>query len=150
MTRQTATITGHRGLDHDEPLIFELDSPGQCGVDFPEAANVRSNLGTLKRETPIGLPGLSEPRVVRHYHRLSRMNYSIDGGFYPLGSCTMKYNPRLNEKLARLPGLGDIHPLQPEATIPRRFRAHGHMCELADDTNRYAGHCTIAWCRCPR
>ena len=117
MTRQTATITGHRGLDHDEPLIFELDSPGQCGVDFPEAANVRSNLGTLKRETPIGLPGLSEPRVVRHYHRLSRMNYSIDGGFYPLGSCTMKYNPRLNEKLARLPGLGDIHPLQPEATI---------------------------------
>ena len=117
MTRQTTTITGHRGLNHDEPLIFELDSPGQSGVDFPESPNVDTRLGTLRRKTPIGLPGLSEPRVVRHYHRLSRMNYSIDGGFYPLGSCTMKYNPRINEKLARLPGLGDIHPLQPETTV---------------------------------
>jgi glycine dehydrogenase subunit 2 len=116
MTNRT-TITGHRGLDHEEPLIFELGSPENCGVDLPEPAAVESRLGAAERTTPVGLPGLSEPRVIRHYHRLSRQNYSIDGGFYPLGSCTMKYNPRLNEKVARLPGLGDIHPLQPEETV---------------------------------
>ncbi len=117
MSSLKSTITGHRGLDHEEPLIFELDSPGLCGVDLPEAPVVKTRLGTIKRKGPIGLPGISEPRVVRHYHRLSRKNYSIDGGFYPLGSCTMKYNPRLNEKVARLPGLGDLHPLQPEITV---------------------------------
>lgn len=117
MSDQINTISGHRGLDHDEPLIFELDSPGQSGVDLPNIPETSSRLGNLERTSAIGLPGISEPRVVRHYHRLSRMNYSIDGGFYPLGSCTMKYNPRLNEKLARQAGLGDIHPLQPESTI---------------------------------
>ncbi len=66
---------------------------------------------------PIGLPGLSEPQVVRHFTRLSHKNYAIDTGLYPLGSCTMKHNPRLNEKLARLPGLADIHPLQPVSTV---------------------------------
>lgn len=117
MNNQTATITGHRGLDHNEPLIFELDTPGQSGVDLPAPPDVNSRMGSHARNKPVGLPGISEPRVVRHYHRLSRMNYSIDGGFYPLGSCTMKYNPRINEKLARLPGLGDLHPLQPEKTV---------------------------------
>ena len=69
-------------------------------------------------QAPIGLPGLSEPQVVRHFTRLSQKNYAIDSGLYPLGSCTMKHNPRLNEKLARLPGLADIHPLQPLSTVP--------------------------------
>jgi glycine dehydrogenase subunit 2 len=63
------------------------------------------------------LPGLSEPQVVRHFTRLSQKNYAIDTGLYPLGSCTMKHNPRLNEKLARLPGFADLHPLQPISTI---------------------------------
>ena len=67
-------------------------------------------------------PGLTEPEAVRHYVRLSRKNYSIDAGLYPLGSCTMKHNPRLNEKMARLPGFADIHPLQPFR--PRRARSH--------------------------
>jgi len=62
-------------------------------------------------KSAIGLPGLSEPEVIRHYVRLSRKNYAIDAGLYPLGSCTMKHNPRLNEKMARLPGFGDLHPL---------------------------------------
>ncbi|MEA3003158.1 MAG: glycine dehydrogenase subunit 2, partial [Sphingomonadales bacterium] len=66
---------------------------------------------------PIGLPGLSEPQAVRHYTRLSRQNYAIDLGLFPLGSCTMKHNPRLNEKMARLPGFADIHPLQPVDTV---------------------------------
>ena len=71
----------------------------------------------MNAKAPIGLPGLSEPETMRHYVRLSQKNYSIDAGLYPLGSCTMKHNPRLNEKLARLPGLGDIHPLQPQSTV---------------------------------
>jgi len=110
------TYTGHRGLDKEEALIFELGRAGQCGVDLPALDNTDSRLDGLMRDD-IGLPGLSEPEVVRHYVRLSRNNYAIDSGIYPLGSCTMKHNPRLNEKLARLPGFGDIHPMQPTATV---------------------------------
>jgi glycine dehydrogenase subunit 2 len=113
-----ATFSGNRGLQIEEGLIFEQDSPGHCGVDLPEPAPFRARLGGLERQAPIGLPGLSEPQVVRHFTRLSQKNYAIDSGLYPLGSCTMKHNPRLNEKLARLPGLADIHPLQPLSTVP--------------------------------
>jgi hypothetical protein len=115
------TISGNRGLQIEEKLLFEQDSPGHCGVDFPEPSPFRSRLGGLERRAPIGLPGLSEPQVVRHFTRLSQKNYAIDAGLYPLGSCTMKHNPRLNEKLARLPGFADLHPLQPEATVPGAF-----------------------------
>src|SRR5437763_94026 len=113
-----ATITGNRGLQIEEPLLFEQDSPGKCGVDLPEPPAFKSRLGGLERRGRIGLPGLSEPQIVRHFTRLSQKNYAIDTGLYPLGSCTMKHNPRLNEKLARLPGLADIHPLQPVSTVP--------------------------------
>src|ERR1700733_1449356 len=111
------TLTGNRGLQLEEPLIFEQDSPGHCGVDLPEPPAHKNRLGGLERQGPIGLPGLSEPQVTRHFTRLSQKNYAIDSGLYPLGSCTMKHNPRLNEKLARLPGLADLHPLQPAGTI---------------------------------
>jgi glycine dehydrogenase subunit 2 len=111
------TLTGNRGLQIEETLIFEQDSPGHCGVDLPEPPPHKSRLGTLERRAEIGLPGLSEPQIVRHFTRLSQKNYAIDSGLYPLGSCTMKHNPRLNEKLARLPGFADLHPLQPESTI---------------------------------
>ncbi len=111
------TISGDRGLDHEEPLIFELGRAGMTGVDIPEVKVSDTRLGGLRRRGEIGLPGLSEPEVVRHYVRLSRKNYSIDAGLYPLGSCTMKHNPRLNEKMARLPGFGDVHPLQPQQTV---------------------------------
>ncbi len=111
------THSGHRGLDLAEPLIFELDSPGRSGVDLPDAPDVPNRLGGLERSAPIGLPGLSEPQVVRHFVRLSRNNFAIDAGLYPLGSCTMKHNPRLNEKMARLPGFADLHPLQPLETV---------------------------------
>ncbi len=106
-----------RGLVLEQPLIFEQDTPGQCGVDLPEPPPVIDRLGGLERREPIGLPGLAEPTVVRHYTRLSQKNYGIDTVFYPLGSCTMKHNPRFNEKMARLSGLADIHPLQPESTV---------------------------------
>ena len=116
------TFTGNRGLRIEEPLIFEQDAPGRCGVDLPNPPAVESRLGGLERQEAIGLPGLSEPQVMRHYTRLSQKNYAIDAGFYPLGSCTMKHNPRLNEKMARLPGMADIHPLQPASTVQGALR----------------------------
>jgi glycine dehydrogenase subunit 2 len=107
---------GH-GLVQDEPLIFELGGWDQTGVDLPEPELDASDLAGLTREAPIGLPGLSEPETLRHYVRLSQKNHAIDLAIYPLGSCTMKHNPRLNEKMARLPGFADIHPLQPQSTV---------------------------------
>jgi len=112
-----AAPPGGRGLMLEESLLFEQDAPGRCGVDLPPPPPVSDRLGALRRRGPIGLPGLSEPQVVRHYTRLSQKNYGIDLGIYPLGSCTMKHNPRLNEKLARLPGFADLHPLQPLTTV---------------------------------
>ncbi|MCF8500231.1 MAG: aminomethyl-transferring glycine dehydrogenase subunit GcvPB, partial [Rhodospirillum sp.] len=113
----TETFTGNKGLRLEEPLIFEMDTPGSTGVDVADPATDEIRLGDLERKSAIGLPGLSEPQVIRHYTRLSQKNYSIDAGFYPLGSCTMKYNPRLNERMARLPGFSDIHPFQPVSTV---------------------------------
>jgi glycine dehydrogenase subunit 2 len=111
------TATGNRALMIEEQLLFEQGEPLRCGVDFPEPPKVTDRLGGLGRKSDLGLPGLSEPQVIRHFTRLSQKNYSIDTGLFPLGSCTMKHNPRLNEKLARLPGFGDIHPLQPVSTV---------------------------------
>ena len=116
----TATASGDRALMLEEPLIFELNGgTGNCGVDIdvPDGT-VASALDRFLRTAVPDLPGLSEPETVRHYTRLSRQNYAIDLGPFPLGSCTMKHNPRLNEKIARLPGFADIHPLQPQQTVP--------------------------------
>jgi glycine dehydrogenase subunit 2 len=110
------TFTGNRALDMEEALIFETGRFDATGVDIEEPAPFQSRLGGHERESAIELPGLTEPEAVRHYVRLSRNNYSIDAGIYPLGSCTMKHNPRLNEKIARLPGFADVHPLQPVST----------------------------------
>lgn len=124
MTREDRTISGHRGLQLEEALIFEQGAPEKSAVDLPAPGEPigGGRLGAARRNAPIGLPGLSEPEVVRHYLRLSQQNYSIDSGLFPLGSCTMKHNPRLNEKLARLPGLGDLHPLQPVSTVQGALR----------------------------
>lgn len=112
------TASGHRGLMLEEKLIFEQGVPGRIGVDVPPAPQGAANkLGAFARKGAIGLPDLSEPQVVRHFTRLSQKNYGIDSGLFSLGSCTMKHNPRLNEKMARLPGFADIHPLQPVKTV---------------------------------
>jgi glycine dehydrogenase subunit 2 len=135
------TITGNRALHIEEPLIFEIGANDTCGVDLEEPAAVESRLGGMEREGPIGLPGLSEPEAVRHYVRLSQKNYSIDTGIFPLGSCTMKHNPRLNEKMARLPGFGDVHPLQPQRTVEGAVRA---MAELSDWLMTLTGMSAVA------
>ena len=109
------SLTGGRGILQDEPLIFELDGWDKTGVDLPEAEHDASDLAGLTRDG-VPLPGLSEPEAVRHFVRLSQKNHAIDLAIYPLGSCTMKNNPRLNEKAARLPGFADLHPLAPIAT----------------------------------
>jgi glycine dehydrogenase subunit 2 len=112
------TFSGNRGLAVEEGLIFEIGRTETTGVDIEEPPAFAARLGTLARREPLGLPGLSEPETMRHYVRLSQKNYGIDTGLFPLGSCTMKHNPRLNERMARLPGFADIHPLQPLTTVP--------------------------------
>jgi glycine dehydrogenase subunit 2 len=110
------TFTGNRALDMQEALIFEMGRFDATGVDIDDPPPFAPRLGPHERQSALDLPGLTEPEAVRHYVRLSRNNYSIDAGIYPLGSCTMKHNPRLNEKMARLPGFADVHPLQPVST----------------------------------
>ena len=122
------TFTGNRALMLEEPLIFEIGSNETTGVDFDEAAPA-ADLGGLARTAPIGLPGLSESETVRHYTRLSRQNYAIDLGLFPLGSCTMKHNPRLNEKIARMPGFADAHPLQPQETVQGAYAVIHELAE---------------------
>ena len=118
----------NRGLHYEENLLWEKERTDTPGVDLAQPANTPSRTGLLEREN-IGLPQVSEPQALRHFVRMSTWNYSIDHGFFPLGSCTMKHNPRLNEKLARLPGFAHIHPLQPESTVQG---ALGLMHKLQD------------------
>ena len=125
------TVSGSKGLLQHEPLIFDFDRWDETGVDLPKLkGKTKSRLGGVTRKKALELPGLSEPQAVRHYVRLSQRNYAIDLGMFPLGSCTMKHNPRLNEKMARLPGFADIHPLQP-------FRSVQGAMELIEDLENW-------------
>src|SRR3954451_25092649 len=92
---EVGTVTGNRALMLEEPLLFEIGSTDQTGVDFADCPKTATKLAGLERARPMDLPGLREPEAVRHYTRLSRQNYAIDLGLFPLGSCTMKHNPRL-------------------------------------------------------
>ena len=107
------------GLIFEEPVVFELGSPGRKAYSLPICDVPEVSLETLLptdeiREPIEELPELAELDVVRHYTRLSQWNFSIDTNFYPLGSCTMKYNPKINETLARLPGFAGHHPMSPD------------------------------------
>jgi len=100
-----------------ELTVFELSQPGRRGVTFPDPdVPLTPRPDCFQRES-LNLPELSEFDVIRHFTNLSKLNYSIDGGFYPLGSCTMKYNPKINEEVARLPGFTNTHPLQPIVSV---------------------------------
>lgn len=106
------------GLQFEEPPLFERGAPGRSAVsldplDVP-AVDAQKLLGSLYRHAPAGFPEVSEPEVVRHFVRISQWNFSIDTQFYPLGSCTMKHNPKVNEWAARLPGFSGLHPLTPD------------------------------------
>src|SRR5690606_26260881 len=99
----------------------ERSSPGRIGSSFPASATsakgeVKLPNALLRKKAPLW-PEVSEPEVVRHFIRLSQQNYGIDTGFFPLGSCTMKYNPKINEDVARLEGFADLHPLAPESWL---------------------------------
>ena len=112
------TTSGNKGLQQAESLIFESGHATGTGVDLPEPKGGKyEKLGGLGRKAALELPGFSEPETMRHFVRLSQKNYAIDLGLFPLGSCTMKHNPRLNERAARFEGFADLHPLQPTSTI---------------------------------
>jgi len=102
-----------------EPLLCELSREGHRGVrlpasDVPETKLARSVPSWAVRQRPARLPEVSEPEVIRHFTRLSNLNFHLDAGFYPLGSCTMKHNPKINDEMAALPGFSELHPLAPE------------------------------------
>jgi glycine dehydrogenase subunit 2 len=106
----------------DEPLVFELSRPGRKTCLLPDCDVPVHELDTLiptglLRQTAPQLPEMGEIDVIRHYTRLSQMNYGVESGIYPLGSCTMKYNPKINEEVARLPGFERIHPLAPAESV---------------------------------
>lgn len=103
-----------------EPTLFELSRPGRVGHALPEADVPQKDAAQLLPGVPLRgdlpLPELAEPEVIRHFLHLSSLNYCVDKGFYPLGSCTMKYNPKINDEAVRLPGFARVHPYQPEET----------------------------------
>ena len=106
----------------NEALVFEKSSPGKRAYKLPPldvpAVDPAALLGAAHRTTPGLLPELSEIEIIRHFTRLSTWNYAIDLGMYPLGSCTMKYNPRVNELVARIEGLAEAHPYRPDSPRP--------------------------------
>lgn len=108
--------------NQDQALIFELSTPGRIGYSLPEMDVLEVDLssllpeGYLRSEEP-ELPEVSELDIMRHYTALSRRNHGVDSGFYPLGSCTMKYNPKINENVARFNGFAHVHPLQDESSV---------------------------------
>jgi len=127
-----------------EPLIFEQSVSGRIGHVLPDIHNeIKAEVGdvsqfipaSLKRTQPPGLPEVSEVEVVRHFTRLSQMNYGVDTGFYPLGSCTMKYNPKINEVVANLEQFTQIHPYQDESTVQgaleMMYKLEKYLCEIA-------------------
>src|SRR5436190_11878039 len=127
------SVTG----DRLQPTIFERGRPGRGGgkIPHPPKAALDRIPAAAQRSTPPALPEMNEPDVVRHYVNLSQLNYAIDTGFYPLGSCTMKFNPKLNEWAARLPGFANLHPLAPDeiaqGTLQLLFELEEWLAEIS-------------------
>lgn len=126
-------------MNGEESLIFERSRPGRKGYSLPAAdVPVRGPEALLPpgrlRRRPPALPEVSEPEAVRHFTRLSHRNHSVDGGFYPLGSCTMKYNPKVNEDMARLPGFAGLHPNAPDdlaqGALQLLWELERDLCEI--------------------
>lgn len=122
-----------------EPLLCELSVPGRRGVRFPEADVPTTALPKDLTRTDLPMPELSEVDVVRHFTRLSKLNYCIDEGIYPLGSCTMKYNPKINEETARLPGMAGLHPMQPTETVQGAMLLMYELQEMLKEIGGFSG-----------
>ncbi|QQR80269.1 MAG: aminomethyl-transferring glycine dehydrogenase subunit GcvPB [Deltaproteobacteria bacterium] len=124
-----------RGVQFDELLSFEISKEGRSSASLPVTTSSKKIPSQLKRTQPARLPQLSELEAIRHFTRLSQWNFSIDTNFYPLGSCTMKYNPRINEEVARYTGFSHVHPLQPVSTIQGclqlMFELEKYLAEIA-------------------
>ena len=121
-------------------LIFELSSDGRKGYSLPKLRVPEKQVKNILpekfiRNTPDHLPQISEVEVVRHFIELSRMNYHIDQGFYPLGSCTMKYNPKINERISRYPDLTNLHPFQDselsQGALELMNELSEYLCEIS-------------------
>src|SRR6185295_7104993 len=135
---QITKVTTH--ISSNEALIFERSQPGRIGYSLPALDVDEVPLDdiipqALQRDDDLaGMPEVSEVDVVRHFTRISTWNYSIDQGLYPLGSCTMKYNSRLNEKVARIAGFANLHPLAPEAeaqgALEVIYELQQHLAEI--------------------
>ena len=145
ITSSTATPPLPQGHDVSakvvEPTIFDLSAPGRTGVTMPASDVPETTLppeALLRPDLP--LPELAEVDVVRHYTRLSTFNYGVDTGYYPLGSCTMKYNPKINEDTCRLPGFLFTHPLQPIETVQGNLAL---MFELQEWLKEIAGFSAV-------
>ena len=116
-------------MKYYDKLVFELSQEGRTGFSlpvnkYPAAPEVPAG---LRRQSALNLPQVSEPDVVRHYTNLSQMNFGVDTGFYPLGSCTMKYNPKINEEMAALPGFAGLHPLMEDSLVPGARKVYEEM-----------------------
>lgn len=128
-----------RGVKFREPPIFERSQAGRTGYSLPTLdvprPDAAATFGAVARARAAELPEVSEPEAYRHYLRLSQWNYCIDSQFYPLGSCTMKYNPKVNEWAARVPGFAKLHPLTPDAlaqgTLEVMYRLQGMLAEVS-------------------
>ncbi|HEX6654885.1 MAG TPA: aminomethyl-transferring glycine dehydrogenase subunit GcvPB, partial [Candidatus Limnocylindria bacterium] len=128
-----------------QPLIFEASAPGRRAVRFPQASeHARQSASSqpaipedLRRDAAPRLPEVSELDLLRHFNKLSHLNHAIDLGFYPLGSCTMKYNPKVNEWAARLPGLADSHPLDPDALAQGSLELEWLLAELLKEISGF-------------
>ncbi len=126
-----------------EPPIFELSSPGKIGAALPDAGVPETELPAhlLRDDDLAGLPEISETEVVRHFTRISQRNFCIDTGMYPLGSCTMKYNPKIHEEAARLPGFAFIHPLQAEETVQGALQLTYELQEILAEISGFDQVC---------
>ncbi|RRD64532.1 aminomethyl-transferring glycine dehydrogenase subunit GcvPB [Fretibacterium sp. OH1220_COT-178] len=127
---------GTKGLAFKESLLWERASKGRMGISVPSQDVPESKLDASLTGPAPKLPELSEVDVIRHYTRLSTWNFGVDTGMYPLGSCTMKYNPKINDRMASLPGFANVHPLMPEICFQGALKA---MYELEQDLLKITG-----------
>ncbi|MDQ6961693.1 MAG: aminomethyl-transferring glycine dehydrogenase subunit GcvPB [Mariprofundaceae bacterium] len=135
-------FSGTTGIQHEEALIFEREHHNASSIQLPGVeAELSSELLAFQRQKSAHIPNLSEPETVRHFVRMSQWNHGIETGFYPLGSCTMKHNPRINEQIARLDGFAHIHPEQADESVQGTLQI---MHQLSQDLGEISGFAHVS------